>query len=409
MPSDVLFIGHSLVGHTMPQMLDALLPAAQVRQQVINGAPLAYNWDHGATAEGVNARAELATGAYGTLILTEAIPLAGHIQWSNTYGIALNYAQTAWAANPATRVMIYETWHDIGPDPAQWRAALSDDLTLWRGIANHVNAAKPDTAPEVGLVPGGQAMGRLYDAISAGRGMGVTDIRQIFTDAIHPTDSGNYLISLVQYAAITGQSAVGLTDSLTGEWGQPFTGWTPAQTILFQHIAWEAAALAPGAQLAPGAALPQLQLGGTATDTLTRGTGDDRLYGNRGADQLSGGRGRDLLDGEAGNDRVLGGSGNDWLQGGAGDDSLSGGRGADDFVFARGDSADRITDFSLASGDHLGLDDALWTGSRTAAQVVGSFARVTAEGVVFDFGENGLLVLQGQFTTAGLAGQLEIF
>ena len=37
MPNDVLFVGHSLVGHTMPRMLDALLTNAQVREQVING------------------------------------------------------------------------------------------------------------------------------------------------------------------------------------------------------------------------------------------------------------------------------------------------------------------------------------------------------------------------------------
>ena len=151
MTDDVLFVGHSLVGHTMPRMLDALLPTPQlVRAQVINGSPLAYNWDHGATAEGVNARAVLPSGAYGTLILTEAIPLAGHLQWSNTYGIARDYAWLAWAANPSARVMIYETWHEIGTNVAAWRASLTSDQSLWHGIASHVNASKPGSAPTVG-------------------------------------------------------------------------------------------------------------------------------------------------------------------------------------------------------------------------------------------------------------------
>lgn len=78
MSNDVLLIGHSPVGPTMPRMLDGLLTTRSVDAQVINGAPLIYNWDHGAEAEGVNARAVLPLGGYATLILTEAVPLAGH-------------------------------------------------------------------------------------------------------------------------------------------------------------------------------------------------------------------------------------------------------------------------------------------------------------------------------------------
>jgi len=64
MPDDVPFVGHSLVGTTMTNMRDALLPASlAVRAQVINAASLACNWDHGAGAQGVNARAALPTGA----------------------------------------------------------------------------------------------------------------------------------------------------------------------------------------------------------------------------------------------------------------------------------------------------------------------------------------------------------
>lgn len=428
MTDDVLFVGHSLVGHTMPRMLDALLPTSQlVRQQVINGSPLAYNWDHGATAEGVNARAVLPSKAYGTLILTEAIPLAGHLQWSNTYGIARNYAALAWAANPSARVMIYETWHEIGTNVAQWRASLTSDLALWQGIANNVNAAKPASAPAVGIVPGGQAMALMYDTVVAGRAHGITNITQLFSDQIHLNDSGNYLISMVQYAAISGRSPIGLTDKLTGEWGQAYTGWTTDQTILFQHIAWEAAANALGARLVAGTVLPLLRIGGSGKDSLTGGNGDDRIYGNRGNDTIIGSDGHDLLAGERGHDRIYGGNGNDFLTGGNdqdllvgdagndrlhgefGSDTLTGGTGADDFVFSRSGGADRITDFSVSGRDQLMLDDALWTGSQSAAQVVSSFATVTAEGVLFNFGTSGTLLLQGVTTTTGLAALIEVF
>ena len=54
MPDDILFIGHSLVGPTMPIMLNAFLADQAVDSsavaQVINGAPLIYNWNNGDTA-----------------------------------------------------------------------------------------------------------------------------------------------------------------------------------------------------------------------------------------------------------------------------------------------------------------------------------------------------------------------
>ena len=212
MPDDVFFVGHSLVGITMPRMLDALLPSAQiVRAQVINGAPLAYHWDHGADAEGVNARAALPTGAYGTLILTEAVPLRGHLQWSNTDGVARDYARLAWSANDNTRVMIYETWHEIGTDITAWRAALTTDRSLWQGIANSVDAIRPADAPVVGIVPGGQALALMYDATVTWRAQGIAQIQSLFTDQIHLNDAGNYLIALVQYATITGRSPLAIT------------------------------------------------------------------------------------------------------------------------------------------------------------------------------------------------------
>ena len=408
-------------------MLNALLPAAQsVAAQVINGAPLRYNWDHGADAQGVNARAVLPSRDYGTLILTEAVPLRGHVQWSNTSGVARDYAALAWGARADARVLIYETWGELG-NAAAWRASLSADRTVWQGIADHVNAAKPGAAPVVGLVAGGQAMALLYDSVAAGRGEGLTHINQIFADTIHLNNTGNYMIALLQAATITGSSGVGLTDSLYGEWGERFGGWTTDQTVLLQHVAWEAAATAPGALLAKGTILPQVMLGASRNETLTAGNGDDRLYGNRGNDLINGLNGQDLLSGEHGNDLLYGGNGNDLLLGGAGKDALyggagndrlhgqaandvlTGGTGADDFVFSRGGGADRVADFSLRQSDQLMLDDALWTGRLSTAQVVTQFARVTPEGVLFDFGKSGSLLLQGVTTTAGLSAAIEIF
>ena len=48
--AEVLFVGHSLIGPTLPNLVEAGLAQmgqpAEVEAQIINGAPLAYAWDH---------------------------------------------------------------------------------------------------------------------------------------------------------------------------------------------------------------------------------------------------------------------------------------------------------------------------------------------------------------------------
>ena len=204
----------------MPDMLAALLPNTQIDAQIINGASLAYNWDHGATAQGVDARDVLPSGDYATLILTEAIPLADAIAGADTYLSAENYASLAWDANRNTRVLIYETWDDV-TNPKAFRAALTANLALWQSIVDVLNDIAPNSAPPVGMVPGGQTLALLYDTIEADRGQGLKSIGQIFEDDIHLNDIGNYLIALVQTATITGQSTVGAATSLTDPFGLP--------------------------------------------------------------------------------------------------------------------------------------------------------------------------------------------
>ncbi|MBB5223021.1 Ca2+-binding RTX toxin-like protein [Amaricoccus macauensis] len=88
--------------------------------------------------------------------------------------------------------------------------------------------------------------------------------------------------------------------------------------------------------------------GGAGNDQLAGKAGADVLHGNGGADALLGGAGKDALFGGSGTDALFGDGGADTLTGGTGADKLVGGLGADTFVFAAGDGADRILDFSLA-------------------------------------------------------------
>ena len=248
---DVLFIGHSLVGPTMPRMLQDAVAAAggrgQVEAQIINGAPLGYNWQHGAGAEGVDARARLPSGDIGVLVMTEGLPLGPVHEFWQTEEYAAEYARLALAANPTTQVYIYETWHsilsgtgaDLGDDPGQdipWRTRLEADLAVWQGIAEGVTDRLPEGAPPVRLIAAGQAMGMLHDRIEAGQVPGLDDISDVFADDIHLNDLGTYFLTMVQFASIYGLDPDPLPDALGGR-----PGPTPAQADVFQDIAWQVA------------------------------------------------------------------------------------------------------------------------------------------------------------------------
>ena len=106
--ADVLMVGHSLFGGSLPVLTESALRQMDgptvVETQIINGASLAYNWDHSAKAEGTDARARLALRPADVLILTEAVPIAGHVQWSDTAGNVARFAALAREANPEVRV-----------------------------------------------------------------------------------------------------------------------------------------------------------------------------------------------------------------------------------------------------------------------------------------------------------------
>ncbi len=149
--------------------------------------------------------------------------------------------------------------------------------------------------------------------------------------------------------------------------------------------------------------------GGLGNDTLSGFAGNDKLLGGAGNDKAYGGLGNDKLFGNAGADTLKGFGGRDFLDGGTGNDRLVGGADADTFKFAKGYGTDKIVDFSIKQGDHLLLNDNLWSGKMTATQVINGFADVTSSGVVFTFEHGETLKLQGIDSLAGLHNVIDIF
>ncbi|MFD0978926.1 calcium-binding protein [Tropicimonas aquimaris] len=128
-------------------------------------------------------------------------------------------------------------------------------------------------------------------------------------------------------------------------------------------------------------------------DTFDLSRYDDAAIGYAGADTMLGRAGDDTLLGAGGNDTISGGKGADTIEGGKGKDVLSGDKGADTFLFSVGDDIDIIKDFADDT-DRLVLDSDLWNNDLTRRKVVNKFAEEKSGKVVFDFGDE-TLVLRG--------------
>ena len=115
---------------------------------------------------------------------------------------------------------------------------------------------------------------------------------------------------------------------------------------------------------------------------------DDILSGSGGSNTLSGLAGNDEIWAGEGNDTLIGGEGNDVLRGQGGDDILFGGVGADVFVFADGEGADTISDFS--DGDRIDLRAV--SAITRFEDLQNSAGTDSPEGLRIDTGEGEILV-----------------
>lgn len=71
--------------------------------RIDNGAPLVWNWDHSAKAQGADARALLPSGDIDVVVMTEAMPLFSHMTWSASGENTFKFYDLAVTANPDAR------------------------------------------------------------------------------------------------------------------------------------------------------------------------------------------------------------------------------------------------------------------------------------------------------------------
>lgn len=275
------FIGHSLVNHDMPAMVQDIARGFGMDHvydvQVKNGTVLRVAWDEvspageGRAADGEDgrpntglrlpgvARNVLPNGQFDVVVLVELGPIDNHVTWNCPAAYALEFYNLAVRANPETQVYYYETWGFHTDADFQGFISRSRDVIYEYVIDGVNNPSVPPRRPagngncphpnppasrEPGkpmlMIPAGRGMALLDAAIQAGTVPGITSRAQLFRDQIHLTDLGNYFVALVQYATIYGRDPAGATNAPIGEYQRPFQEVAPATAARLAELAWEA-------------------------------------------------------------------------------------------------------------------------------------------------------------------------
>ena len=263
----VFHLGHSLVGRDMPAMLAQLAGAGHGYESQLGwGTSLREHWEPDLPVNGFDtenahprfrpAREAVGSGDYDAVILTEMVELRDAIRYHDSPRYLAAWADLGRAANPATRVYLYETWHRLD-DADGWLQRVDGDWpALWR---DQVLAADTDLERPVRVIPAGRVMAAFVRRIEAGDAPGAVRTREdLFSrdaagavDPIHMNDIGAYLVALTHYAVLYHRSPAGLPHALMRADGSAADAPDAATARLMQEVVWDTLRTAPETGVAP--------------------------------------------------------------------------------------------------------------------------------------------------------------
>lgn len=279
---NVGFVGHSLVSPAMAPLY-AQISGDRATYQVINGAPLSYNWADHATAEGESIRDLLAAGAIDQLILAEGGPIEGSISGGSTRTFLQQWRSQGMAANPDLAVYWYQIWPEIpgwagDPDWELWkreiaRLAVEAYGPVCEQVASDIRTGR------VYLSPVGEAFAQLHDTYLSPGLPGVSGFKATFfpIDGIHLPPIGFYFATMVHYATMNRQTPVGLPWRLN----PPIHELNADLALALQEVAWDVASGHPYAGIAPW---PEPPKGRATTGAPTRYSTSEGGGGSYGGD-----------------------------------------------------------------------------------------------------------------------------
>lgn len=253
-------LGHSLVGRDMPAMLEQLAHAAGFvghshSSQLGWGASLRQHWEPDEPVPGFEtenahprhrpSREALAEGHIDALVLTEMVEIRDAIRYHDSARYLALWAQAARAANPDTRIYLYETWHRLD-DPQGWAARVAADLPRhWQGDILRA-ALGHEGSGDIRIIPGGQVLAAVIAAAGAGQIAGLSGAEDFFArtpegavDPIHLGDLGAYVIAAAHFATLYHASPEGLPHRLALADGSPADPLPDPAAEDVQRVVWQ--------------------------------------------------------------------------------------------------------------------------------------------------------------------------
>lgn len=155
---------------------------------------------------------------YDVLVVTERHDLPAIARKERTAFYLADMAKHLLAGNAEAEVLLYHTWLPLDSDaPWPWIDYERAVAPMWECIASRANLDLPPRGegPRVRVLPGGGALAELAAALWEGRVPGVAAstpgerVRLLFSDHVHLSDAGRYVMALVHYAVLFGRSPGG--------------------------------------------------------------------------------------------------------------------------------------------------------------------------------------------------------
>jgi len=255
---EVYHLGHSLVGRTMPSMLQQMAGSGHnFRSQLGWGTSLKEHWEPKLAINGfeeendhenyLNVFEAIRGAQFNAFVLTEMVEIKDAIKYYDSAHYLQKFVEEIVKYNPDARVYLYESWHKLN-DKEGWITRLDRDFdNYWLGRIVDRAHSRMKKSNTIYVIPVGQVMSAFFKEIERLGGVeGISNHEDIFNrnsdgslDTIHVNDIGNYLVALVHYAVIYQTSPEGLPYQLKSETGDQAVAPSKEAAQLVQEITWQ--------------------------------------------------------------------------------------------------------------------------------------------------------------------------
>lgn len=254
----IYHLGHSLVGRTMPVILQQLGGKNhEFASQLGWGATLQSHWDPDIPVNGFKEENQhpqfqeiheaIAQGGTTAYVLTEMVEIKDAIKYFDSAKYLTEFTRKIKATSPQTPIYFYESWHELHNED-EWMNRLKQDYQKhWLGEIVDSAHGKLDDKHTIFIVPVGQVMYEFFNTLkTTGKLASVGKPADIFAakedgspDPIHLNDVGLYLVAVVHYAVLYQKSPEGLTHQVNNEHGELIEGLDEELALLMQKTAWQ--------------------------------------------------------------------------------------------------------------------------------------------------------------------------